>query len=64
MAPATVRAEAMQGWESFLPESDLPCARLGAVPPESMPLAEFVRFSEQVVARTRDVAIPWLAGGS
>lgn len=69
MALATVRAEAMQGWESFLPESDLPCAQLGAVAPESvapqsMPLADFVRFSEQVVARTRDVAIPWLAGGN
>jgi AraC-like DNA-binding protein len=64
MAPATVRAEAMQGWESFLPESDLPSAQLGAVAPESMPLAEFVRFSEHVVARTRDVAIPWLAGGN
>jgi AraC-like DNA-binding protein len=68
MAPATVRAEAMQGWESYLPESDLPtdvpCAQPCAAAPQSMPLAEFVRFSEQVVARTRDVAIPWLAGGN
>lgn len=64
MAPATVRAEAMQGWETYLPPSDLPCADHGTVSPESMPLAEFVRFSEQVVARTRDVAIPWLAGGN
>ena len=68
MAPATVRAEAMQGWESYLPESELPCpnpcAAASQAMPESMPLAEFVRFSEQVVARTRDVTIPWLAGGT
>lgn len=31
-------------------------------PASSMPLAEFVRFSEDVVRETRDVAIPWLAG--
>jgi len=64
MAPATVRTEAMQGWESYLPPAELPCAHPGSVSPESMPLAEFVRFSEAVVARTRDVAIPWLAGGT
>lgn len=68
MAPATVRAEAMQGWESYLPDSELPCpnpcAAASQAMPESMPLAEFVRFSEQVVARTRDVTIPWLAGGT
>ncbi|MGC6328577.1 AraC-like transcriptional regulator QhpR [Rhizorhabdus sp. FW153] len=28
----------------------------------SMPLAEFVRFSENVVRETRDVAVPWLVG--
>ena len=64
MAPATVRAEAMQGWESYLQNIDLPCAQQGSVAPKSMPLADFVRFSEDVVARTRDVAIPWLAGGN
>ncbi|MFM9934887.1 MAG: AraC family transcriptional regulator ligand-binding domain-containing protein [Novosphingobium sp.] len=64
MAQATVRAEAMQGWDSYLPDSDLPCARPQAAAPQSMPLAEFVRFSENVVARTRDVAIPWRAGSS
>ncbi|WP_421838037.1 AraC-like transcriptional regulator QhpR [Novosphingobium sp.] len=69
MAPATVRAAAMNGWESFL-EDRAAAPVLGAgpppdsMPPESMPLAEFVRFSEAVVARTRDVAIPWLAGGN
>ncbi len=73
MAPATVRAAAMNGWESFL-EDRADAAKTGpmlgdgpppdALQPESMPLAEFVRFSEAVVARTRDVAIPWLAGGN
>lgn len=67
MAPATVRAAAMNGWESFLHDHaarcEMPCAMEQAAP-ESMPLAEFVRFSEDVVARTRDVAIPWLAGGN
>ena len=64
MAPATVRTEAMQGWESYLSDSDLLCTQPDGLAPESMPLAEFVRFSENVVARTRDVAIPWLAGGN
>lgn len=64
MAPATVRAAAMNGWESFL-EDTLAAPMVGdGPPPESMPLAEFVRFSEDVVTRTRDVAIPWLAGGN
>ncbi len=64
MAPATVRAAAMNGWESFL-EGTVAAPMLGdGPPPESMPLAEFVRFSEDVVTRTRDVAIPWLAGGN
>lgn len=64
MAPATVRAAAMNGWESFL-EDRAAAPILGDGPaPDSMPLSEFVRFSEDVVARTRDVAIPWLAGGN
>ncbi|MBU6396457.1 MAG: AraC family transcriptional regulator [Sphingomonadales bacterium] len=64
MAPATVRAAAMNGWESFL-EDTAAAPMLGdGPPPDSMPLAEFVRFSENVVTRTRDVAIPWLAGGT
>ena len=67
MAPATVRAAAMNGWDSFLEDKAAitarPCAAELAAP-DSMPLAEFVRFSEDVVRRTRDVAIPWLAGGN
>lgn len=64
MALATVRAAAMNGWESFLEERTAAPVLGDGPPPDSMPLAEFVRFSEDVVARTRDVAIPWLAGGN
>lgn len=64
MAPATVRAAAMNGWESFLEDRAGAPMLSDGPPPESMPLAEFVRFSEEVVQRTRDVAIPWLAGGN
>lgn len=64
MAPATVRAAAMNGWESFLEDRSAAAMLNDGPPPESMPLAEFVRFSEDVVTRTRDVAIPWLAGGN
>ena len=64
MAPATVRAAAMNGWDSYLKDSDLPCVQPDGAAPDSMPLADFVRFSENVVAHTRDVAIPWLAGGT
>lgn len=64
MAPATVRAAAMNGWESFLEDRAAAPMLSDGPPPESMPLAEFVRFSEEVVRRTRDVAIPWLAGGN
>lgn len=64
MAPATVRAAAMNGWESFLEDRSAAAMLSDGPPPESMPLAEFVRFSEDVVICTRDVAIPWLAGGN
>ncbi|OYU35446.1 AraC family transcriptional regulator [Novosphingobium sp. PASSN1] len=64
MAPATVRAAAMNGWESFLEDRAAAPMLSDGPPPESMLLAEFVRFSEEVVRRTRDVAIPWLAGGN
>ncbi len=64
MATATVRAAAMNGWESFLEDRTGAPVLSDGPPPDSMPLAEFVRFSEDVVARTRDVAIPWLAGGN
>ncbi|MCH7627483.1 MAG: AraC family transcriptional regulator ligand-binding domain-containing protein [Proteobacteria bacterium] len=68
MSEATVRAAALEGWENFVtatpPEphapaaSSRPCERA----PGAISLAEFVRFSESVVDRTRDVAIPWLVG--
>lgn len=65
MSEATVRAAALDGWDAFCgtaPETGstdpLPCERA----PGAISLAEFVRFSENVVERTRDVAIPWLVG--
>lgn len=64
MARATVRAAAMNGWDSYLEGSDLPIGGPVLASPESIPLADFVRFSEGVVARARDVGIPWLAGGN
>ncbi len=64
MALATVRAAAMNGWESFMEDRAAAPVLGDGPPPDSMPLAEFVRFSEDVVARKRDVAIPWLAGGN
>lgn len=64
MAPANVRAAAMNGWDSFLEDRTAASVLGDGPPPDSMPLAEFVRFSEDVVARTRDAAIPWLAGGT
>lgn len=64
MVQATVRAAAMDGWDSFLGETGSALANPAAAQPDSMPLADFVKFSEDVVARTRDVAIPWLAGGN
>ncbi|WP_226016947.1 AraC family transcriptional regulator [Novosphingobium sp. FKTRR1] len=80
MTQATVRAAAMNGWDSFLgqssPAADECGGRSGSANPSAvtlqpcevrqdvMPLAEFVRFSEQVVCQTRDIAIPWLAGGN
>lgn len=67
MSRATVRTAALDGWEGFLAgvadnSLALPAASLPCENPSSMPLAEFVRFSEDVVRETRDVAIPWLAG--
>lgn len=72
MSQATVRAEALVGWDGFLaanvletlePErGERPSESMGASRPESIPLRDFVRFSEAVVERTRDVSIPWLAG--
>lgn len=54
---------------AFVSGPSNPCSIIPAAPSallqspaQSMPLAEFVRFSEDVVRTTRDVAIPWLAG--
>jgi AraC-like DNA-binding protein len=56
----------MQGWDGVLASSGLAMDLLpgdcAAVDVTSMRLAEFVRFSESVMTRTRSVAIPWLAG--
>jgi AraC-like DNA-binding protein len=54
----------MDGWDSYLGDGLPAPANPAEVRPDSIPLADFVRFSEDVVARTRDVAIPWLAGGN
>lgn len=69
MSQATVRATALAGWEGFLafggtgrmpvPQPD---GTDGQPARSSIPLADFVRFSEDVVERTHDVAIPWLVG--
>ncbi|MBC2669561.1 AraC family transcriptional regulator ligand-binding domain-containing protein [Novosphingobium piscinae] len=65
MTEATVRAAALNGWDNFCTLApgletigSLPCERA----PGAISLAEFVHFSESVVNRTRDVAIPWLVG--
>lgn len=72
MSQATVRTAALDGWDGILagrastalalPGVVQPCAAIPTAPSTSMPLAEFVRFSEDVVRETRDVAVPWLAG--
>ena len=65
MAPATVPAEAMQGWESCtLQNIYLPGAQEGSVAPESGRRSPIVRASPNTLWRIRDVAIPWLAGGN
>jgi len=63
-----VHVSALGGWDGLVdaavvPEihalrDSLPCD----ISRPSIPLSEFVRFSESVVARARDVAIPWAAG--
>jgi len=72
MSQATVRTAALEGWDGILadrgasafqlPELSEPCEMVPSPPPTSMPLTEFVQFSEEVVRKTRDVSIPWLAG--
>jgi len=63
-----VHASALNGWDglvdpAIVPEihalrDHAPCD----ISRPSIPLAQFVAFSESVVARTRDVSIPWAAG--
>lgn len=69
MSQATVRIAALDGWEGFLSQNQSALPQFAAAPTArpcentaSMPLVDFVRFSEDVVRETRDVAIPWLAG--
>ena len=72
MINATVRASALDGWEGLLAARGLSaqdiapaqcCKMAGEGQGEAMmPLKAFVAFSEAVVGRTRDVAVPWLAG--
>ena len=63
-----IHASALNGWDALVDAADVPeiHALRDSLPCDisrpSIPLAEFVRFSEAVVARQRDVAIPWLAG--
>lgn len=65
---ANVRISALDGWEGLLAARGLDVFDIaGSVSgdgsiDQSMPLADFVRFSEKVVAQSRDVAVPWLAG--
>lgn len=63
-----VHASALNGWDGLVDAADVPEIhalrdhRPCDISRPSIPLAEFVRFSEGVVARTRDVSIPWRAG--
>jgi AraC-like DNA-binding protein len=63
-----IHASALNGWETLVDAADVPGihALRDSLPCDisrpSIPLAEFVRFSESVVERRRDVALPWLAG--
>ena len=63
-----VHASALNGWDGLVDPAIVPeiHALRDALPCDisrpSIPLAEFVRFSESVVARARDVSIPWAAG--
>lgn len=63
-----VHASALNGWHHFLDADDhadmqaLLDQRPCDISRGSLPLADFVRFSERVVARKRDIAIPWQAG--
>gem|GEM_PF-869677 len=66
--PSQIHASALNGWDALVDADDVPeiHALRDSLPCDisrpSIPLAKFVRFSESVVERRRDVAIPWLAG--
>ena len=65
MAEATVRAAAMHGWDGLLAAHGVNAetsAGADNTPASAMKLADFVRFSEEAVALSRNVAVPWLAG--
>jgi AraC-like DNA-binding protein len=63
-----VHASALNGWDGLVDPAHIPeihalrDTRPCDISRPSIPLAEFVRFSETVVARSRDVTIPWAAG--
>ncbi|WP_353229843.1 helix-turn-helix domain-containing protein [Novosphingobium sp.] len=63
-----VHASALNGWDGLVDAADVPelhalrDTRPGDISRPSIPLAEFVRFSEKMVARRRDVSLPWAAG--
>ncbi len=67
-ATSQVHASALNGWDGLVDPADVPeihalrDQRPCDITRPSIPLAEFVRFSESVVARSRNVAIPWAAG--
>ena len=63
-----VHASALNGWDGLVDPAHVPeiHALRDTLPCDisrpSIPLKDFVRFSEAVVARSRDVSIPWAAG--
>ena len=71
MTQIKVRASALNGWATCLHDSGYEGAIVSelmsstlppAAPQDAIPLKSFVAFSEQVAARCRDVAVPWLVG--
>ena len=63
-----IHASALNGWDALVEAADVPeihalrDLRPCDISRPSIPLAEFVRFSESIVARLRDASIPWAAG--
>jgi AraC-like DNA-binding protein len=71
MLHASIRANALAGWHAFFPSGaggfvppvDQAMPATAPMPPAGrMPLQDFVRFSEGVVASSGNVAVPWLVG--